>query len=309
MEIVCHCHRLGVFAPEVIDVGGNVAGKVTRDHRGKPLKARKDRMKAHEFARKHPYCCFCGGTTPTRTMDHQPPKILFPAKWRPQGLEFPACEACNAQSRQADSLVALVARFAGGHRVGVAPDAAIDRAAKAVMRAFPGLGGRAIKHEWVTINGIAQRRLTFDVSDPDVTRSACLVGAKLALAAYYQHHKRACPTSVKINTMWTHNQRQEARAVEGLLGKTPHELVLKQGSKNTEDTFFLRYHSVDDLFVSIAVLHESIALMALITRDTQTEAWVPWSHVWQPSPARGLVPFFDRGTPPTHSQLRPQRGS
>jgi hypothetical protein len=163
------------------------------------------------------------------------------------------------------------------------------------MRAFPRLGGRAIKQEWITVNGIAQRRLTFDVSDPDVTRSACLVGAKLALAAYYEHHKRVCPTLVKINTMWTHNQRREARAVEGLLRKTTHDLVLKQGSKNTEDTFFLRYHSVDDVFVSIAVLHESIVLLATITRETQTEEWIPWSHVWQPSPGVGLVPFVGTG--------------
>jgi hypothetical protein len=92
--------------------------------------------------------------------------------------------------------------------------------------------------------------------------------------------------------MWTHGQRRDARlAVEKLLRKATLDLVLKQGSWNTEDSFFLRYHSVDELFVSMAVLHESMVLMALITRDTETENWVPWSHVWQPSPRQGIRPF------------------
>jgi hypothetical protein len=92
--------------------------------------------------------------------------------------------------------------------------------------------------------------------------------------------------------MWTHGQRRDARlAVDDLLRKAPRDLVLKQGSWNTEDSFFLRYHSVDELFVSMAVLHESMVLMALITRDTETENWMPWSHVWRPSPGKGIKPL------------------
>jgi hypothetical protein len=203
---------------------------------------------------------------------------------------------CNDQTRKEEALVGLIARFTGGHRPGVVPDKATDRAANAVTRAFPQLGGRAIKQQWVAVNGILQRRLTLDASDADVTRSACIVAAKLALAAYYEHHKRPCPTSVKVNTMWMHSQHRHARlAVEDILRKTTRDFVLKQGSWSTEDTFFLRYHSVDELFVSMAVLHESLVLMALITRDTETENWVPWSHVWQPRSGEGLVPFVGPG--------------
>lgn len=249
-------------------------------------------MKAHEFARRHPSCCFCGGSIRTETIDHQPPKILFPDKNRPKGLEFPACKVCNEQSRYADSLVGLLARFTGGHRPGTVPDKATVLAASTVIRAYPQLDGRAIKQRWVFVNGILQRRLTLDASNSEVTRAVCLVSAKLALAAYYEHHKRPCPPSVKINTMWTHSQHRNSRlAIQDLLRKAPRDLVLKQGSWNTEASFFLRYHSVDELFVSIAVLHESIALMATITRDTNTENWVPWEHVWTISPGRGLVPL------------------
>lgn len=251
-------------------------------------------MKAHEFAKLHPFCCFCGGSTKTETIDHQPPKILFPDKKRPKGLEFPACKVCNEQSRYADSLVSLLARFTGGHRPGIVPDKATALAAKSVVKAYPHLGARTIRQQWVWANGILQRRLTLDASDAEVTRAACLVAAKFGLAAYYAHHKRPCPITVKINTMWTHSQhRHAALAIEDLLRKAPRDLALKQGAWNTEASFFLRYHSVDELFVSIAVLHESMVLMSLISRETHTENWVPWSHVWKPFAGRGLVEFDD----------------
>lgn len=48
--------------------------------------------------RVHPYCCFCGGTVPAVSLDHQPARIMFPDRLRPKGLEFPACETCNAQT-------------------------------------------------------------------------------------------------------------------------------------------------------------------------------------------------------------------
>jgi hypothetical protein len=163
----------------------------------------------------------------------------------------------------------LLARFTGGHRPGLVYDKATNYAADAVRRAYPQLGPRAINEQWVFVNRILQRRLTLDASQPEFAHGACLVSAKLALAAYYERHKRPCPPSVKINTMWSHNQRSNARlTVQDLLRKAPSDLVLKQGAWNTEATFFLRYHSVDELFVSIAVLHESLALMAVITRDT-----------------------------------------
>jgi len=146
------------------------------------------------------------------------------------------------------------------------------------------------------VNGILRRGLTIDASDADIVRSACIVAAKLSLAAYYEHHKRACPTSVKINTMFVHNQHRNTQlAVANLLRKLPHDLVLKQGGWNTEGTFFLRHYSEGgERFVSIAVLHESVALMGMIGRDTETENWLPWEHGWKPSPGVGIVPVTHR---------------
>jgi hypothetical protein len=69
-----------------------------------------------DFLNRHPLCCFCGGTTSATTIDHQA-RILFPDKHRPKGLEFPACDSYNKQTRVAEALLAFLCRFAGSLRV------------------------------------------------------------------------------------------------------------------------------------------------------------------------------------------------
>lgn len=42
-----------------------------------------------------PNCVFCGGAAPADSVDHVPPIGLFRQRYRPRGLEFPACTPCN----------------------------------------------------------------------------------------------------------------------------------------------------------------------------------------------------------------------
>ena len=60
---------------------------------------------------KHPICCFCGGSTQATSADHVPPRIIFWGKRRPQGLEMPACHACNQGTRKLDQVAGLFARI------------------------------------------------------------------------------------------------------------------------------------------------------------------------------------------------------
>jgi hypothetical protein len=172
------------------------------------------------------------------------------------------------------------------------PDVALLRAMKAVERAFPGLLTAISKEVQANVNGILRKVVAMDANHPQVENSACLVAAKLALAAYYDHHGKAAPTTSKINTMWTNNQNPHTRpGVFGLLDKMNQERFLKQGRWDTQDTFYIRFHADADAFLTVAVLHESIALMANITDARRTENWEPWQRVWSPVQGQGLVPF------------------
>jgi hypothetical protein len=74
------------------------------------------KMTAANFCKEHPWCCFCGGTTPSSNIDHQPARIIFPDKQRPKGQESPACHICNEQTRADEVLLAFICRFAGSKR-------------------------------------------------------------------------------------------------------------------------------------------------------------------------------------------------
>jgi hypothetical protein len=54
----------------------------------------------------NPLCCFCGGLTPSSTVDHVPPQACFQAGFFPEGFEFPACKSCNSSSRKDDQIFA-----------------------------------------------------------------------------------------------------------------------------------------------------------------------------------------------------------
>lgn len=242
----------------------------------------------------HPMCCFCGGAEAAVNLDHQPARIMFPDKHRPKGLEFPACAACNGQTSPDEALVAFFARVTGNHRFPAGKaDKALHNAIKAVARSFGGLLPQISHRVWITRNGIRRRMLALDGNNRQIEESVCRVAAKLALAAYYDHHGKAAPETVKINTMWTHNQNPHAApGVAGILGMLPRERYLKQGKDwDTQDTFFIRYHVEGDAFFMVAILHESLALMAQITDAGHKDGWMAWHHVWSPVQAKGIQPF------------------
>ena len=66
---------------------------------------RLERMRQHQ-----PFCVYCGGTTPIETIEHIPPISMFDHRFRPEGLEFGACYACNHNSRLDDMALAVVSR-------------------------------------------------------------------------------------------------------------------------------------------------------------------------------------------------------
>lgn len=61
------------------------------------------------FLVKHPSCCFCGGSNPATTIDHQPGRLFFNDKQYPRDFEFPACLECNSQTSDSEQLLRLFA--------------------------------------------------------------------------------------------------------------------------------------------------------------------------------------------------------
>ncbi len=267
-------------------------------------------MRLVEFVKLHPFCCFCGGKDPTQSMDHQPARIFFPRKHRPKGLEFPACNTCNGQTAPDEALVALFARVAGSNRSNIdARDTALDAAVRAVRRSFPLLLSSITQTTWVIERGVLRRTIGLNGNHPQVDMGTCRVAAKLALAAYYEHHKTPASPHVKINTMWSHNQNRNTNlAIAKFLGSLPKDKFLKQGRAwNTEEIFFFRYYTEGDNFIVAAILYESLALIAHIAPSTYSQNWMSWHHVWVPIPGQGIQPFVAASSIAT--SLHPKPGT
>lgn len=69
------------------------------------------KRKREDFLTKHPLCCFCGGSVPSETLDHIPPRVLFTRKEWPEGFVFPACKNCNSRTSQIEQVIALYAHL------------------------------------------------------------------------------------------------------------------------------------------------------------------------------------------------------
>lgn len=60
------------------------------------------------FVKRHPYCCYCGGTKATAEIDHAPPKNMFLGKARPDDFVFPACSDCNRRSSLSETVSTIL---------------------------------------------------------------------------------------------------------------------------------------------------------------------------------------------------------
>ena len=60
------------------------------------------------FFAEHPKCCFCAGERTATTEDHQPGRVFFKDREWPEGFSFPACDECNAVSRESERVLAVL---------------------------------------------------------------------------------------------------------------------------------------------------------------------------------------------------------
>ena len=246
-------------------------------------------MKARVFLADHPFCCFCGGEEIATTIEHLPARIVFPGKHRPKGLEFPACSSCNNQTRGDDSVLAVVARALGSMRPGssISSDD-VQRAARGARGVFPGfkLKGR---QEHVNVNGVIRKVGIFDVNHPTVHLCLCRLAAKFALTTFYHGHGRIADGTYRINTLWTHNQNNEADELANILRLFPNSSSLSMGSWDTADTFYFRDVSEGKTLVTAAVFYESVLLYGQLAPMEEARAWMPYQMTWSPVRGQGLM--------------------
>jgi hypothetical protein len=72
----------------------------------------------------------------------------------------------------------------------------------------------------------------------------------------------------------------------------PAQVTLRQGSWNTEDSFFLKYLYADGQLSLVAIFHQSIALVACLC-EPQVPRGGKWQFAMSPQPGNGITIIAD----------------
>jgi hypothetical protein len=152
------------------------------------------------FLTAHPVCAFCGGVTPSTTIEHCPPRAMFQNRQWPEGFEFPACDRCNGGTRDDDLLIAMLARVDPLENRG-------DRDGK-----MPGLMARAHKRHpgmferMLAIGEDGQPQASGEWQITDEMRQAVdVLAAKLAKGIYWRHTQDILPNDAGLAMTWYTN--------------------------------------------------------------------------------------------------------
>lgn len=178
-----------------------------------------------------PTCTYCGGLNASASRDHCPPITAFDDRWRPEGMEFGACEACHQGTREMDAVIGFVSRIRGveGKLNGKAE---IEKAISALVRKYPHL----LEHLQVDAQRVQYAGSIEYVAhigpDSALHRVMDAFAARMGLAAYRQLKGPPAPASARIVCRWDTNVGLDNdEALNNFLQSLGLPQTLKQGKK------------------------------------------------------------------------------
>lgn len=243
--------------------------------------AKQRRTRTQKFIEQNPYCCYCGGTTPADTVDHIPSRQMFVGRHRPQGLEVPACRACNELTRQHEQVAAMLARFYPDPRT---PEEAqeLDKILKAVRRNHPLLFSE-LQPSWLQLYdykanqdapGSKLPRLggPLNANGPHLNESMEVFSAKLCFGLYSNHGGHPVGVGGGVATRWyTNYDRLTGRMPTEVLDLFPNRDTLTQGKWSVSDQFEYLWALTEDSRAGgfVAMFRKAFAVIGFVHQDRQ----------------------------------------
>lgn len=237
--------------------------------------AKRKQRRKEAFLKQHPYCCYCGGTTPATTVDHVPSIQMFSLRRRPKGLEVPACEDCNQGTRQHEQAAAMLGRvYSDG------PTEAERHETKRIMRAvntnIPGL----LEEMWPSPEQEARAAVTrpslpgtagaLNCTGPLLNQSVQIFGAKLGFALHYSTTGRIIPQAGGVAVIWYSNYDAVTERIPAeLLQILGDPQTLRQGRWNAGDQFSYCDAAAEGgkMVIYFSTFRKSFAVASLVNED------------------------------------------
>ncbi|MCK9201573.1 MAG: hypothetical protein M0P59_08710 [Gallionella sp.] len=174
------------------------------------------RLDKQNFLKKHPFCCFCGGTKPAEEIDHVPGRVFFRDRQWPDGYIFPACIECNRATRYEEKVIALLCRFNNSNETEI-DHAEFEKMAREVARHDPEfisdirpLSANETRrflrdHNIEKPTTITTAEIPIVKIGDIVNKSVRKFGRKLFLALWFKHTGMALPKSGAMRIVWMTN--------------------------------------------------------------------------------------------------------
>jgi hypothetical protein len=234
-----------------------------------------------------PFCVYCGGDSPTETIDHMPPITIFAGRRRPRGLEFGACTGCNAGSKGAEQILGMLSRLY--------PDVQPDREdefrdiLQGVKNNHPALFEEMQATETQQAEGKLSRLPgdVLNVSGPIVNSAVKTVGAKLGLAMHFEKTRRLVPKSGAVAVRWFSNV--DALTAHPALSAQVFRLLgppetLAQGTFQVGDQFTVASSVAagSRLSAHFATFRFSLSILTAVAEDAAQLAFIPEPSLYRP---------------------------
>ena len=160
-------------------------------------------------------CIYCGGATQATTVDHCPPRAMFSQRKWPEGYVFPACAPCNAEAKDAEQWVSLLARVNSGPSLqNEEEEQALKKLGKFllkpdVLRSMTLSAAKkraAARRAQIAVGpGETFAELPLLAVPPDAQRAVDYFAKKIAKALHFKHTRKVVPPAASIKHRWFTN--------------------------------------------------------------------------------------------------------
>ena len=214
-------------------------------------------------------CIYC--TSPPTTVEHMPPKSMFPNSHRLSGMEFAACLNCNHSTRAADAAASFLARLSPSNVVNEPELQEARKLLRTLTTIAPGFVRELFDQRTARGRDSFYGRKRKLILDGPVTHALLRAfSAKLGMALYREHVSEPLPEEGMVFTQHYLNaglQRDEAEATLKIL---PALGQLRQGRQSSGRLFNYRYNSDNKTVVAaLAAFNDNFFVRVFATCDKQ----------------------------------------
>ena len=222
--------------------------------------------------RVHPRCCICAGGSPTETIEHAPPKIMFWGKLRPKGMEVPACKRCNSEKSRMDQLAAFCAFSQYVDPINGYSDEKMRDFEKVSQGCINNIPDMRDLFKLPPDNGEKYQAVIFDNQRLFIEKLNPWA-AKQALAHWFHFTDgRVFPSEGLIAIRWLTNVElsQNAKVFTDLLRMLGRSSGLKQGQWDVDDQFFIRWNiNNEEKIGAMLCRYHGTAFVAALVEDQE----------------------------------------